>query len=62
MITNEFKKIDDIKIFHDDIDDKHSDYNAQGLDNLFSAEEKHFWFLARKGFIAKQMAQLNLQH
>lgn len=51
MITQKHKEIDGIKIFHDDIDENHSDYNSNGLDNLYKAEEKHFWFMARKEYI-----------
>ena len=57
MITQEYKNIDGIKVFHNDIHDDHEDYNAQGLDNLFKAEEKHFWFIARKEFIYQNMKQ-----
>lgn len=55
MINIDYKIIDGIKVFHADIDSDHKDYNAQGLDNLFKAEEKHFWFIARKEFIYQNM-------
>jgi len=56
-----YKEINNIKIFHDDVLKNNEDYNSQGLENLFLAEEKHFWFLARKEFIAQQMSDCNLQ-
>lgn len=55
MITKKYKEINNIKIFHDDIHHNHQDYNAQGLDNLFREEEKHFWFISRKEFICQEM-------
>ncbi|MDQ7057296.1 MAG: class I SAM-dependent methyltransferase [Ghiorsea sp.] len=55
MLLQEYKEMDGIKIFHDDIDEHHADYNSQGLDNLFKEEERHFWFLARKEFIFQSM-------
>ena len=58
MLLHKYKEIDGIKIFHDDIDDDHTDYNAQGLDNLYQAEEQHFWFIVRKEFIFKQMKNI----
>ena len=51
MIIQKYKELDGIKIFHENIDENHSDYNSQGLDNLYDAEERHFWFTARKEFI-----------
>lgn len=51
MIIKKYEEIDGIKIFHKDIASSHKDYNSKGLDNLYSQEEKHFWFLARKEFI-----------
>lgn len=51
MIIKDYKEIDGIKIFHENIDENHEDYNSKGLDNLYAQEEKHFWFLARKNFI-----------
>lgn len=58
MFLHKHEEIDGIKIFHDDIDNNHTDYNAQGLDNLYNAEEKHFWFIARKEFIFQQMKNI----
>lgn len=55
MIVQEYKDVGGIKIFHADVDEKHSDYNAQGLDNLFAEEEKHFWFIARKEYILQNI-------
>ena len=53
MITQEYTTRGAIKIFHSDPIEDHSDYNATGLDNLFSLENTHFWFLIRKKFIYK---------
>ena len=58
MILKPYKVIDDIKVFDEDIDINHADYNAQGLNNLYQAEEKHFWFIARKEFIFQQMKNI----
>lgn len=55
MILKEYKEIDGIKVFNNEVDDNHSDYNSKGLDNLFTQEEKHFWFIARKEFILKNI-------
>jgi len=49
MITEKYNETNGIKIFHTNID--HDDYNAKGLDSLYNAEEKHFWFISRKEFI-----------
>jgi 2-polyprenyl-3-methyl-5-hydroxy-6-metoxy-1,4-benzoquinol methylase len=51
MIIKEYQEIDDIKIFDKDILEDHRDYNANGLDNLYKAENNHFWFITRKEFI-----------
>ena len=51
MIIKDYKEIDGIKIFHENVSENHNDYNSRGLDNLYTQEEKHFWFLARKNFI-----------
>ena len=55
MFIAKYKEKDGIKFFHNDIDENHVDYSAQGLDQLYKAEEKHFWFIARKEFIFKEM-------
>lgn len=55
MIIREYKEIDNIKTFDDNISQTHSDYNSQGLDNLYVEEEKHFWFIARKEFILQNI-------
>lgn len=57
LIVQKYKELDGIKIFHENTDMNHEDYNAQGLDNLFSAEERHFWFMGRKEFILNQMTR-----
>ncbi len=56
MTVVNYKEIDGIKIFNDDAQEDHLDYNAKGLDNLFAQEEKHFWFIARKEFILTHMS------
>lgn len=55
MITRKFKNTNGIKIFDEQIDENHLDYNAKGLDSLYAQEEKHFWFIARKEFILQNM-------
>jgi 2-polyprenyl-3-methyl-5-hydroxy-6-metoxy-1,4-benzoquinol methylase len=55
MIIRDFFEQDNIKIFDNDTEESHADYNAQGLDSLYAQEEKHFWFIARKEFILKNM-------
>jgi len=54
MIIHNYKEISGIKVFCE-INKNHDDYNAQGLDNLYQAEEKHFWFIARKEFILQEI-------
>jgi len=51
MIIRDFLEEDNIKIFDRDVLEDHADYNAQGLDKLYSQEEKLFWFIARKEYI-----------
>lgn len=58
MILQKYEKNEGIIIFHDDVDEDHADYNSQGLDNLYREEERHFWFLARKDFIFRQMQEV----
>lgn len=55
MTVKDYKEIDGIKIFHENMDESHQDYNAKGLDNLYKQEEKHFWFIARKEFILQNI-------
>ena len=55
MVTRDFIEQDNIKIFDANISRNHLDYNALGLDNLYALEEKHFWFIARKEFILKNI-------
>ena len=57
MIIRDFLEEDNIKIFDKDVMENHADYNAQGLDNLYAQEEKHFWFIARKEFIFQNIKQ-----
>ena len=54
MLLEKYTEIDGIKIFDDQVISE-SDYNPTGLDNLYQAEEKHFWFLARKEFILSKV-------
>jgi 2-polyprenyl-3-methyl-5-hydroxy-6-metoxy-1,4-benzoquinol methylase len=46
-----------IVLFAPDIIEQHADYNAKGLDNIYAAEEKHFWFLSRKQCIISAFQQ-----
>jgi len=55
VIIQNFKELDGIKIFHDNTEENHEDYNSKGLDNLYAQEEKHFWFIARKEYILQNM-------
>lgn len=55
MIIGEYRDSEGIRVFHDDTDEHHADYNAKGLDTLYIEEERHFWFLTRKEFIFQQM-------
>lgn len=62
MITATFHKNGPIYIFHEEPGDDHADYPVEGLDNLYAAEERHFWFLVRKAYIAyKNMSILTQQ-
>ena len=54
MIVKEYKEYESIKVFYE-ANENHGDYNAKGLDNLYSAENRHFWFIARKEFILQKM-------
>lgn len=58
MSTEKIKVVDGIKVIHDDVEHNHEDYNAVQLSTLFSAEEKHFWFLHRKKTIYQGMRDL----
>lgn len=33
LLLKEYKEIDGIKIFHENVDENHDDYNSKGLDN-----------------------------
>lgn len=55
MITKTYSEEDGIKKFNNTIEENHTDYNAKGLDTLFSQEEKHFWFVSRKEYILQNM-------
>jgi len=48
IIRKDFKKDASIYVFSPEITKDHEDYNVAGLDILYAAEEKHFWFIARK--------------
>jgi len=43
--------IDDILMFHPEMNEQCKDYNSSGLDDLYKAENKHFWFIQRKKII-----------
>lgn len=57
MIIKNFEEINEIKVFNNEINENHSDYNAKGLDKLFEQEEKHFWFIVRKEFIFENIVK-----
>ena len=56
-----YKVENDIRLYHPDVIDTHQDYNANGLTNLYKAEESHFWFLSRKEFIYQQLKSFTLE-
>ncbi|NOH70740.1 class I SAM-dependent methyltransferase [Vibrio pectenicida] len=58
MSNERFKVVDSIKVIHSDVEHNHDDYNVIHLNALFSAEEKHFWFLHRKKIIYREMEKL----
>ena len=58
MIVESYNSIDGIKVFHDDIDANHSDYNSNRLNNLYTQEEKHFWFISRKELILQEVEKV----
>jgi 2-polyprenyl-3-methyl-5-hydroxy-6-metoxy-1,4-benzoquinol methylase len=51
MIIREYKKIDNVFVFDDNICENHPDYYSEGLDGHLECENKHFWFVARKEFL-----------
>jgi len=51
MILREYKKINDVFVFDDDVSENHPDYFADGLDGHIERENEHFWFVARKEFL-----------
>lgn len=53
-----YKKIEGVKVFHDDTTEGHEDYDAEFLDTLYKFEQKHFWFQARREFIYDAMSQV----
>lgn len=55
MILEKFRESSGVKIFHEDVDEEHADYNSLALDILFREEERHFWFVSRKEFIFQNM-------
>ena len=63
MIVRDYKNINDILIFDEDIAEGHiEDYPQGGLDNLYQAEEFYFWFLARKEFLARRFQRYVLKN
>jgi 2-polyprenyl-3-methyl-5-hydroxy-6-metoxy-1,4-benzoquinol methylase len=44
-------RVDDTVFFNPEIEEHHIDFDAEGLDIIFKAEEKHFWFNVRKHII-----------
>jgi 2-polyprenyl-3-methyl-5-hydroxy-6-metoxy-1,4-benzoquinol methylase len=51
MILREYKKINDVFVFDDDVSENHPDYFSDGLDGHIERENEHFWFVARKEFL-----------
>ncbi len=61
-IHKDFKNEAGISLFSPEITDDHEDYNVAGLDVLYSAEEKHFWFIARKQRIINSFKKYVQKH
>ncbi len=55
MLVCEYIEKNGIKIFKQKISLLTEDYDAKGLDRLYQAENRHFWFIARKEFIHQQI-------
>lgn len=53
MVTKEPHIINGIKCYCVQVDDKHKDYPASGLDNLYRCERNYFWFLSRSEYITE---------
>lgn len=51
------KLVDGIICYGPNVDRNHRDYDASGLDKLYRAEKYHFWFKARREFIAEKFRQ-----
>lgn len=48
IIREGIKNKEGVLLFSPNIIKDHEDYNSTGLDVLYAAEEKHFWFITRK--------------
>jgi 2-polyprenyl-3-methyl-5-hydroxy-6-metoxy-1,4-benzoquinol methylase len=55
MILREYKKINDVFVFDNDVSENHPDYFADGLDGHIEHENEHFWFVARKEFLLSRL-------
>lgn len=55
MIEKSYKIINDHKVF--ELSQNEKDYKFCGFEELYKNEERHFWFKARKDFIAKMMTK-----
>jgi len=55
MIIREYKKINDVFVFDDDVCENHPDYYADGLDGHIKRENEHFWFVVRKEFLLSRL-------
>jgi 2-polyprenyl-3-methyl-5-hydroxy-6-metoxy-1,4-benzoquinol methylase len=55
-IIREYQKKDDIVVFDTDLDHR-STYGAEHLENLWQAEQTHFWFAARREKICRAFHQ-----
>lgn len=50
--------IDDIPCYSPQVDSNHTDYPESGLKDLYKAESRHFWFIARHEFIINTILKL----
>ena len=52
-IFKPLKKTEGIDCFIENFEDNYKDYHSSGLQNLYKAEGKHFWFKSRRELIIK---------
>lgn len=43
--------VNDIALFHPEVQEGFADYPSDGLNKLYNAEKEHFWFINRRDFI-----------